>query len=55
MIKLLSSIFCLSRKENGDDLNNYTLGELNQVVKDFIKSQNTEPSQKDQKSSNQGD
>ena len=40
--------FCLSKKENGDDLGNWTLEELNQVVKDFIKSQNPEPSQKDQ-------
>ena len=47
--------FCLSKKENGDDLSNWTLEELNQVVKDFIKSQNPEPSQKDQKQTNQGE
>ena len=47
--------FCLSKKENGDDLSNWTLEELNQVVKDFIKSQNPESSQKDEKQSNQGE
>ena len=31
--------FCLSKKENGDDLNNWTLAELEQIVKEFVSSQ----------------
>ena len=30
--------FCMSKKENGDDLNNWTLEELNQVVQEFVKA-----------------
>ena len=32
--------FCLSKKENGDDLSNWTLSELQQIVKEFAESQN---------------
>ena len=32
--------FCLSKKENGDDLNNWTLDELTQIVKEFVSTQN---------------
>ena len=32
--------FCLSKKENGDDLNNWTLEELTDVVNEFAHSQN---------------
>ena len=32
--------FCLSKKENGDDLNNWTLEELKQIVEEFVSSQN---------------
>ena len=32
--------FCLSKKENGDDLNNWTLEELNEVVQEFVKFHN---------------
>ena len=31
--------FCLSKKENGDDLNNWTLDELTQIVNEFMNSQ----------------
>ena len=31
--------FCLSKKENGDDLNNWTLAELTDIVKEFVNSQ----------------
>jgi sorting nexin-7/30/sorting nexin-8 len=31
--------FCLSKKENGDDLNNWTLQELEEIVKEFVESQ----------------
>ena len=32
--------FCLSKKENGDDLNNWTLDELHVIVKEFVEAQN---------------
>jgi hypothetical protein len=32
--------FCLDKKENGDDMNNWTYDELKQCVDDFIESQN---------------
>ena len=32
--------FCLSKKENGDDLNNWTLEELTEIVHEFVNSQN---------------
>ena len=32
--------FCLSKKENGDDLSNWTLAELQEIVKEFTESQN---------------
>ena len=28
--------FCTSQKENGDDLNNWTLSELEEIVKEFV-------------------
>ena len=31
--------YCLSKKENGDDLNNWTLAELQEIVKEFVSSQ----------------
>ena len=31
--------FCLSKKENGDDLNNWTLDELTEIVKEFVSNQ----------------
>ena len=31
--------FCLSKKENGDDLNNWTLDELKEIVNEFINTQ----------------
>ena len=34
--------FCLSKKKNGDDLNEYTYDELVAVVKEFIASQKKE-------------
>ena len=35
--------FCLSKKENGDDLNNWTLDELTEIVREFVASQNPQP------------
>ena len=32
--------FCLSKKENGDDLNNWSLDELTQIVQEFVTTQN---------------
>ena len=32
--------FCLSKKENGDDLNNWTLDELKEIVNEFVNTQN---------------
>ena len=32
--------FCLSKKENGDDLNNWTFGELKEIVSEFVSTQN---------------
>ena len=31
--------FCTSKKENGDDLTQWTLEELQEIVKEFIKTQ----------------
>ena len=31
--------FCLSKRDNGDDLNNWTLSELEGIVKEFVASQ----------------
>ena len=38
--KTLFINFCLSKKENGDDLSNWTLPELQAIVKEFADSQN---------------
>ena len=45
--------FCLSKKENGDDLNNWSLEELTQIVKDFVKYHNQD-NNTDSKQNNQG-
>ena len=45
--------FCLSKRENGDDLNNWSLEELTQIVNEFAKTQNTEVIDAD-KNENQG-
>ena len=37
--------YCLSKKENGDDLNNWTLAELQAIVKEFVESQNQQQPQ----------
>ena len=37
--------FCLSKKENGDDLNNWTFAELQEIVKEFASSQNVSQNQ----------
>ena len=45
--------FCLNKKENGDDMNNWTYDELKQCVDDFIESQNQkDKSQEEQKEGN---
>ena len=35
--------FCMSKKDNGDDLNNWTYEELSVVVNEFISSQKPAP------------
>ena len=37
--------FCISKRENGDDLNNWTLAELEQIVKEFVSNQSSQPTQ----------
>ena len=44
--------FCLSKRENGDDLNTWTYAELEQVVSEFVASQEASQPQPDQKSGN---
>ena len=34
--------YCMSKKDNGDDLNSWTLEELTQIVDEFVKTQNLE-------------
>jgi hypothetical protein len=41
--------FCLSKKENGDDLNNWTLDELTEIVKEFVQTQNQAQAQNEPK------
>ena len=41
--------FCLSKKENGDDLNNWTLDELTQIVNEFVNTQNQTSTQNETK------
>ena len=40
--------FCLSKKENGDDLNNWTYAELQEIVREFVESQNIQNSPPEQ-------
>ena len=35
--------FCIDKRENGDDMNNWTLKELKQCVEEFIETQNQKP------------
>ena len=44
--------FCLSKKENGDDLNNWTLDELTQIVREFVSTQNQAQIQNEPSSTN---
>ena len=41
--------FCLSKRENGDDLNNWTLSELEAIVKEFVSTQNVQTVSQEQK------
>lgn len=41
--------FCLSKRENGDDLNNWTLSELEAIVKEFVSTQNVQSPNQEQK------
>lgn len=34
--------FCTTKKENGDDMNNWTLSELHTVIAEFVKAQKEE-------------
>ena len=43
----------MSKKDNGDDLNNWSLEELTQIVKEFTKSQNVEENVENDKKDNQ--
>ena len=42
--------FCLSKKENGDDLNNWTVDELTQIVHEFVSTQNQAQAQSEPRS-----
>jgi hypothetical protein len=44
--------FCMSKKENGDDLNNWALDELNQIIQEFIQSQKKDDKIEENKDSN---
>ena len=46
--------FCLSKRENGDDLNNWTTEELEQVVKEFVTTQNLQGNEQPQEVQQQG-
>ena len=46
--------FCMSKKDNGDDLNNWTYEELTQIVKEFVKFHNQESNELKQDNNNQG-
>ena len=41
--------YCLDRRENGDDMNNWTYDELKQCVEDFIESQKPKPKEEEPK------
>ena len=41
--------FCLDKKENGDDMNNWTYDELKKCVDEFIESQKPKPEKKEEK------
>ena len=41
--------YCLTKKENGDDLNNWTLEELKMIVKEFINAQSKNKTEDEQK------
>ena len=47
--------FCMSKKENGDDLNNWTLEELTQVVQEFVKFHNQDIDTNSNQNANQGE
>jgi uncharacterized protein YeaO (DUF488 family) len=47
--------FCLSKRENGDDLNNWTLSELETIVKEFVSSQNVPQSGEEPKAPGEED
>ena len=46
--------FCMSKKDNGDDLNNWTYEELTQIVKEFVKFHNQENNEIKQDNNIQG-
>jgi sorting nexin-7/30/sorting nexin-8 len=46
--------FCMSKKDNGDDLNNWTYEELTQIVKEFVKFHNQESNELKQDNNIQG-
>ena len=45
--------YCLSKKENGDDLNNWTIEELTEVVKEFSKNQEENQPKNQQQTTNE--
>ena len=47
--------FCLSKRDNGDDLNNWTIEELEQIVKEFALSQNPSGNENVQEIQQQGE
>ena len=44
--------FCISKKQNGDDLNNWTLEELKEIIIEFTSKQNTSIQNQNQKINN---
>jgi sorting nexin-7/30/sorting nexin-8 len=47
--------FCLSKKENGEDLNAWSLAELEQLVKEFVASQNNNQPQPEPQQGNKNE
>jgi hypothetical protein len=45
--------FCISKKDNGDDLNNWTYDELSEIVKEFVSSQKQVENEKEQEQKNE--
>ena len=47
--------FCLGKKENGDDLNNWTLEELTKIVQEFVANHTSQNEKKEEKKEPEGE